>query len=70
MVASAVADCRLLIKYAAQPDASDEHDDEKGLQLTQFEMAQLANLAVSEVDEARTLIPTYVAPATPADHAA
>ena len=48
----------LLIKHAAQPDMEDE--DEKGLQLTQFEMAQLANLSVSDIDEARTLIPTYV----------
>ena len=48
----------LLIKHAAQPDMEDE--DEKGLQLTQFEMAQLANLSVTDIDEARTLIPTYV----------
>ncbi|EDP43755.1 hypothetical protein MGL_1968 [Malassezia globosa CBS 7966] len=46
----------LLIKHAAQPDMEDE--DEKGLQLTQFEMAQLANLSVTDIDEARTLIPT------------
>jgi len=45
----------LLIKHAAQPDMEDE--DEKGLQLTQFEMAQLANLSVTDIDEARTLIP-------------
>ncbi|KAI3626464.1 hypothetical protein CBS9595_001825 [Malassezia furfur] len=48
----------LLIKHAAQPDLDGTVSDDKGLQLTQFEMAQLANLAVSDVDEARTLIPT------------
>ena len=49
----------LLIKHAAQPDM-DEADEHKGLQLSQFEMAQLANLSVTDIDEARTLIPTYV----------
>ncbi|KAL4399905.1 RNA polymerase B [Malassezia pachydermatis] len=46
----------LLIKHAAQPDMEDH--EEKGLQLSQFEMAQLANLSITDVDEARTLIPT------------
>lgn len=50
----------LLIKHAAQPDLDGSTADDKGLQLSQFEMAQLANLAISDVDEARTLIPTYV----------
>ncbi|WFD29193.1 RNA polymerase B [Malassezia sp. CBS 17886] len=51
----------LLIKHAVQPDLDNSvPEDDKGLQLTQFEMAQLANLAVSDVDEARTLIPTLV----------
>ena len=49
----------LLIKHAAQPDM-DEADEHKGLQLSQFEMAQLANLSITDIDEARTLIPTYV----------
>ncbi|WFD02926.1 RNA polymerase B [Malassezia obtusa] len=48
----------LLIKHAAQPDLDGAASEDKGLQLTQFEMAQLANLAISDVDEARTLIPT------------
>ncbi|WFD38408.1 RNA polymerase B [Malassezia japonica] len=48
----------LLIKHAAQPDLDGSTADDKGLQLSQFEMAQLANLAISDVDEARTLIPT------------
>ena len=48
----------LLIKHAAQPDMEDH--EEKGLHLSQFEMAQLANLSITDVDEARTLIPTYV----------
>ncbi|WFD33845.1 RNA polymerase B [Malassezia cuniculi] len=43
----------VLIKHAAQPDADDLPEEEKGLQLTQFEMAQIANLAVSDLDEAR-----------------
>ena len=38
----------------------DEADEHKGLQLSQFEMAQLANLSITYIDEARTLIPTYV----------
>ena len=42
-----------------EPDL-DEADEHKGLQLSQFEMAQLANLSVTDIDEARTLIPTYV----------
>lgn len=50
----------LLIKHAAQPDLDGDMGDSKGLQLSQFEMAQLANLSVSDIDEARTLIPTYV----------
>ena len=48
----------VLIKHAAQPGAEDLPEEERGLQLTQFEMAQIANLAVSDLDEARTLIPT------------
>ena len=51
----------VLIKHAAQGDVDEGlPEDEKGLQLSQFEMAQLANLSISDVDEARTLIPTYV----------
>lgn len=50
----------LLIKNAAQPELDGSLPDDKGLHLSQFEMAQLANLGVSDVDEARTLIPTYV----------
>lgn len=50
----------VLIKHAAQPDADALPDEDKGLQLTQYEMAQIANLAVSDLDEARTLIPTCV----------
>ncbi|PKI85482.1 Rpb4p [Malassezia vespertilionis] len=46
----------LLIKHAVLADT--DEPEGKGLQLTQFEMAQLANLAVSDVDEARILIPT------------
>ena len=38
----------------------EDADDHKGLQLSQFEMAQLANLSITDIDEARTLIPTYV----------
>ncbi|WFC98659.1 RNA polymerase B [Malassezia yamatoensis] len=48
----------LLIKHAAQPDLDGTINDSKSLQLSQFEMAQLANLTISDVDEARTLIPT------------
>lgn len=51
---------RLLIKHAAQPDMEEDADENKGLQLSQFEMAQLANLSITDIDEARTLIPTYV----------
>lgn len=36
----------------------DDAEAETGLQLTQFEMAQLANLCITEVDEAKALIPT------------
>lgn len=49
-----------MIKHAAQPDLDGDMGDSKGLQLSQFEMAQLANLSVTDIDEARTLIPTYV----------
>ncbi|WFD42749.1 RNA polymerase B [Malassezia psittaci] len=42
----------------AQPDLDGTISDSKSLQLSQFEMAQLANLTISDVDEARTLIPT------------
>ncbi|EST08598.1 RNA polymerase II, Rpb4 [Kalmanozyma brasiliensis GHG001] len=55
----------LLLKHAKLDERLvDEHgnelpDDEAGgLQLTQFEMAQLANLCITEVDEAKALIPT------------
>ncbi|WFD21962.1 RNA polymerase B [Malassezia equina] len=51
----------LLIKHAAQPDLDGDMGDSKGLQLSQFEMAQLANLSVTDIDEARTLIPTLAA---------
>ena len=56
---------RLLLKHAKLDDKPvDEegneldHPDAAGLQLTQFEMAQLANLCITEVDEAKALIPT------------
>lgn len=58
--------CRLLLKHAKLDDkllddeGNEIPDDEAnaGLQLTQFEMAQLANLCITEVDEAKALIPT------------
>ncbi|CCU98352.1 unnamed protein product [Malassezia sympodialis ATCC 42132] len=40
----------LLIKHAAQPDLDGDMGDSKGLQLSQFEMAQLANLLASKDD--------------------
>lgn len=53
----------LLLKHAKlddKPDDEPEDDDDAhaGLQLSQFEMAQLANLCITEVDEAKALIPT------------
>ncbi|SNX87704.1 related to Rpb4 - 16 kD subunit of DNA-directed RNA polymerase II [Melanopsichium pennsylvanicum] len=36
----------------------DQPAETEGLQLTQFEMAQLANLCITELDEAKALIPT------------
>ncbi|KAN0063948.1 RNA polymerase B [Thecaphora frezii] len=55
----------ILIKHAAKGEDEKEYDeegnpidDDTGLQLTQFEMAQLANLCITEVDEAKSLIPT------------
>lgn len=56
----------LLIKHAAKGEDEREYDEEgnpidepeSGLQLTQFEMAQLANLCITEVEEAKSLIPT------------
>ena len=58
------ARCRLLLKHAKLDERPVDEDgneidiDESGLQLTQFEMAQLANLCITEVDEAKALIPT------------
>lgn len=57
---------RLLLKHAklddklVDEDGNELPEDEanQGLQLTQFEMAQLANLCITEVDEAKALIPT------------
>lgn len=56
---------RLLLKHAKLDEKlvdeeGNEIDNpaETGLQLTQFEMAQLANLCITEVDEAKALIPT------------
>lgn len=57
----------LLLKHAKIDDAERAVDEEgneieqptdTGLQLTQFEMAQLANLCITEVEEAKALIPT------------
>lgn len=54
----------MLLKHAKLDEARyDEEgnelpESETGLQLTQFEMAQLANLCITEVDEAKALIPT------------
>ncbi|CDU22172.1 related to Rpb4-16 kD subunit of DNA-directed RNA polymerase II [Sporisorium scitamineum] len=56
----------ILLKHAKSDEKLvDEHGNElpeeeslEGLQLTQFEMAQLANLCITEVDEAKALIPT------------
>ncbi|SPO32790.1 related to Rpb4 - 16 kD subunit of DNA-directed RNA polymerase II [Ustilago trichophora] len=54
----------LLLKHAKLDETHyDEEgnqlpESETGLQLTQFEMAQLANLCITEVDEAKALIPT------------
>jgi DNA-directed RNA polymerase II subunit RPB4 len=39
-------------------DGNEIDAPDTGLQLTQFEMAQLANLCITEVDEAKALIPT------------
>lgn len=58
---------RLLLKHAKLDDRQIDEDGNElpedeanaaGLQLTQFEMAQLANLCITEVDEAKALIPT------------
>lgn len=35
-----------------------EPEDSESLKLTRFEMAQLANLSIEDVEEAKTLIPT------------
>ncbi|EPQ28124.1 uncharacterized protein PFL1_04451 [Pseudozyma flocculosa PF-1] len=54
----------ILMKHAAKSDEEREYDEEgnliedDGLALTQFEMAQLANLCITEVEEAKSLIPT------------
>ncbi|SAM85005.1 related to Rpb4-16 kD subunit of DNA-directed RNA polymerase II [Ustilago bromivora] len=52
----------LLLKHARlderQVDEEGNEIEETGLQLTQFEMAQLANLCITEVEEAKALIPT------------
>ncbi|KIS66661.1 uncharacterized protein UMAG_04722 [Mycosarcoma maydis] len=57
----------LLLKHAKLDDRQIDEDGNElpedeanaaGLQLTQFEMAQLANLCITEVDEAKALIPT------------
>ncbi|GAK66629.1 DNA-directed RNA polymerase II subunit D [Moesziomyces antarcticus] len=54
----------LLLKHAKLDDKPVDEDGNEidapdtGLQLTQFEMAQLANLCITEVDEAKALIPT------------
>ncbi|PWN47116.1 hypothetical protein IE53DRAFT_382367 [Violaceomyces palustris] len=56
----------LLVKHAATAEDEQPVDEEgnpiegadMGLQLTEFEMAQLANLSITEVEEAKTLIPT------------
>ncbi|PWY96993.1 hypothetical protein BCV70DRAFT_213892 [Testicularia cyperi] len=53
----------LLLKHAKLDEAQYDEDgneiqDDSGLQLSQFEMAQLANLCITEVEEAKALIPT------------
>lgn len=54
----------LLLKHAKLDDRPDDEEDAEdgaahtGLQLSQFEMAQLANLCITEVEEAKALIPT------------
>ncbi|PWO00778.1 hypothetical protein FA09DRAFT_327505 [Tilletiopsis washingtonensis] len=45
--------------------AEEEEDEKDRLRLTRFEMAQLANLSIEDVEEAVTLIPTLA----PKDHA-
>lgn len=55
----------LLLKHAKHDEDEQQLDEEgnvvdggEGLQLSQFEMAQLANLCITEVEEAKALIPT------------
>lgn len=54
------AQWRLAQRQAAglKPEDDDEEDEEGGLALTGFERAQLANLAVETVEEAKNLVPT------------
>lgn len=50
---------RPLFDDQGRPEPLDEEpDDTHTLRLTRFEMAQLANLSIEDVEEAKTLIPT------------